>query len=197
MEKLILDLYKIEAIKFGRFVFVSGLVSPNYIDLRILCSYPKILSRIADLMYEQIKEKEFDYLAPIPYAAIPLGCTISMKHHLPMLLVRKEKHKTGTGNLIEGKFEKGERVMLVDDVVTSGESKLKFIKTIENEGLKVVGVLTFIDRNQGGAKQVRKSGHAFYKVFNLTSIFRILQKHGRISKEELKINLNWLKEHKF
>lgn len=196
-EELILNLYKIGAVEFGRFVFVSGLVSPNYVDLRILSTYPEILSQVADLMFRQLKGKKFAYLAPVPYAAIPLGCALSIRHNLPMLLVRKERHKTGTGNLIEGKFKKGKKVILVDDVVTNGESKLKFIRLLENEGLKVTGVLTFMDRNQGGAEQVKKAGYPFYKVFDLTWVFKTLRKYNCLPQKQFIENLLWLKEHSF
>src|SRR3989344_5036593 len=128
--QLILDLYTIKAIKFGEFKLKSGILSPYYLDLRVLVSYPYILQLVSDVLWEKMRVLYFDVVVGVPYTAIPIATTIGLKHEQSMIFVRKERKDYGTKKLIEGEYHKGQKAIIVDDVITNGESKLLTIKPL-------------------------------------------------------------------
>src|SRR5581483_11905259 len=100
-EQLILDLFEINAIKFGEFKLKSGIISPFYFDLRLLVSYPYLLELIADVFWEKLRTIYFDVIVGVPYTAIPIATAICMKQNQSMVMVRKERKEHGTKKMIE------------------------------------------------------------------------------------------------
>ena len=184
-KELILDLIKIGVVKFGRFKLKSGKISPIYIDLRILVSYPSVLKRVAHLYLNILKELKFDRLVAIPYTALPITGAISLEGNLPWIYSRKEIKKYGTKRLIEGEYRRGERAVLVDDLITTGLSKFESIKILEKEGLKVSDIVVLIDRGEGGKEELKKRGYNLHSVFTLKEILDILEQTKVVSKKKI------------
>lgn len=181
VDRLILELHEIEAIEFGQFKLKSGLISPYYIDLRLLISYPYLLERVADVFWETIRLKQFDLIAGVPYAAIPIATVISYKYNRPMIFVRKERKSYGKQKLVEGNYHANQTVILIDDVISDGASKLETAHSLEDANLKVKCVVTLLDRLQGGRVQITKAGYNCSCITDMRSVLRVLRKENRIN----------------
>ena len=184
--KLILELNKRNIIKFGSFTLKSGAVSPIYIDLRVLVSYPDVIKEVARRYVRILKTISFKRMVAVPYAAIPIVAAISAINEKPWIYTRKEVKNYGTKKIIEGEYREGERAVVVDDLITTGLSKLEVMEPVKKAGLTIRDVVVFIDREQGGKEQLGNHGIRLHRVFTLTQILDVLEKHGRLSKEKLK-----------
>jgi len=189
---LILDLTRIGAVRFGKFTLKSGKTSPIYIDLRLLASHPQVLNRVAATFADLLQELEFDRIAAIPYAALPIGTAVALQTGLPMIYPRKEVKGYGTKRAIEGVFQAGERAVVLDDLITTGESKIEAIAPLEKAGLKVRDVVVLIDRQSGGRETLAQQGYRLHAVFTLRQILDVLAARGHISEEKRGEVINWL-----
>ena len=181
----------IGAIKFGDFTLASGKKSPIYVDLRLLASYPDVLRQVAlayaDLLRREIlsrRSSTIDRLAAIPYAALPIGTAVSLETGLPLIYPRKEAKDYGTARQIEGEFQPGDRAVVLDDLITTGGSKLKAIAPLEAAGLEVQDVVVLIDREQGGDQELAEAGYHLHAVLGLRQMLNTLVEGERISKEQ-------------
>lgn len=176
-------LYDQGCVKFGTFTLKSGLMSPIYIDLRLLVSHPGLLRRVASTLSAVADALTFDRIAAIPYAALPIGVAMALEMERPMIYPRREVKQHGTRRAIEGAFEAGETALLIDDLITRGGSKLEAIEALEAAELLVQDVLVLIDREQGGARDLAKEGYRLHAVFGLTELLEALTSSGRITPE--------------
>ncbi|PIN84883.1 MAG: orotate phosphoribosyltransferase [Candidatus Diapherotrites archaeon CG11_big_fil_rev_8_21_14_0_20_37_9] len=181
-EKLALKLQEIGAVKFGLFTLKSGLKSPVYIDLRVLVSFPEVLSMVGKELAKKAEDEaiEFDLIAGIPFAAIAIATAVSLEKNWPMVFPRKEQKDYGTKAKVEGKYEKGQKVLVIDDLITTGSSKFEAVEPLEKEGLKIDDILVLVDREQGGQKELAKEGYTLHSVFKVTELLEILNEHGKI-----------------
>lgn len=179
-ETLILDLFSINAIKFGEFKLKSGIISPYYFDLRVLVSYPYLLELTADVFWQTLRLLYFDVVVGVPYSAIPIATSIGVKHNQNMIFVRKERKDYGTKKLIEGEFHEGQKAVVIDDVITNGESKIMAIKPLEESGLTVKDIVVLLDRGQGGPSLLKKQGYNCHCILTIDEVFRTLLKHKRV-----------------
>ena len=184
-EKMILDLHEVHIIDFGKFKLKSGIISPYYIDLRLLVTFPHLLELVGDVLWEKIRLKPFDLIAGIPYAALPMSTAVSLRYNRPMIFLRKEKKDYGKGKMIEGIYHKGQYVVIIDDVISDGASKFETIKPIEEVGLEVSQIIVLLDRGQGGPETVRNKGYDCTAITNMEEVLEVLYKHGRITYEQL------------
>jgi len=191
---LALALHDMGCIQFGHFTLASGQTSPIYIDLRLLVSDPAILQRVAQAYAEVLSHLQFDRLAAIPYAALPIGTAVALEMGIPLIYPRKETKKYGTRRPIEGKFEPGERVVIVDDVITTGGSKLAAIEPLERAGLIVRDVVVLLDREQGGKEELAQRGYQLHSVLTITELLGMLDREGRIANEQKALLQSLLKE---
>ena len=181
---LILDLARIGAVRFGEFMLKSGKTSPIYIDLRLLASYPKVLNRVAAAYAEVLQDLEYDRIAAIPYAALPIGTAVALQTGQPLIYPRKEVKGYGTRRAIEGKYAAGERAVVLDDLITTGGSKVEAIAPLKEAGLKVQEVIVLIDRESGGREMLAGQGLRLHAVLGLRQILDVLTKHGQIAEEQ-------------
>lgn len=182
-DQLILDLHTINAIKFGEFKLKSGILSPYYLDLRMLVSYPYLLKLTASVFWEKLRLLYFDVIVGVPYTAIPIATSIELEHEQSMIFVRKEKKDYGTKKLIEGQYHKGQKAVVIDDVITNGESKLITIKPLEEEGLVVEDIVVLLDREQGGIELLKGHGYRCHPIFKMNEVFNTLLSYKRIDRK--------------
>jgi len=176
-------LHDLGAVKFGRFTLKSGAVSPVYIDLRLLVTEPSFLAVVAQAYAELLAPLSFDRLAAIPYAALPIGTAVALATGRPMIYPRREVKEHGTRQTIEGRFQPGETVVVLDDLISSGDSKLEAIAPLVAAGLVVRDVVVLIDRLGGGGETLRERGYRLHSVLTLADIAATLAADGRLSAE--------------
>lgn len=170
---LILELYQIGALQFGEFTLKSGKKSNIYMDLRRIVSYPFILKSIAQAMWRKISSAEFDLICGVPYTALPIATCISLEHHIPMVMRRKEQKEYGTKQLIEGQFHQGQRCLIIEDVITTGSSILETGNDLEKVGLVINDVIALIDREETPLSALHER-YNVHTVLKLSHILRVL-----------------------
>ena len=180
IEELALALHEAGCVQFGQFKLKSGLLSPIYVDLRLLVSQPRLLRRVGEVLAERAQTFKFDVLAAIPYAALPIGVAVSLALDVPLVYPRKEVKDYGTERSVEGAFERGQTVLLIDDLITKGHSKLEAIAPLEAAGLKVKDILVLVDREQGGVEELDAHGYAVHAVLTLAQILDVLVGAGKL-----------------
>ncbi len=179
------DLLEMGCVRFGDFELKSGLRSPIYIDLRRLVSHPRLLSQAAAAYLPLLERLSFDRLAALPYAAIPIASAISLLSDYPMIYPRKESKSYGTRAEIEGEFQPGERVVVIDDLATTGSSKFEAIEKLTAAGLQVRDVVVLIDRQSGASQALARQGYRMHAVFTLTQLLDYWEEKGKISQESV------------
>lgn len=172
-------------VKFGRFTLKSGLESPIYLDLRQLASYPRLLEQVAAAYVPILRGLAFDRLAALPYAALPIGTAISLQTGWPLVYPRKEAKSYGTRAEIEGLFAEGERLVVIDDLATTGESKFEAIQKLTSAGLLVSDVVVLIDRQSGAAESLAQAGYRLHAVFTLGQLLDYWEAGGKVSPEHI------------
>ncbi|MBU0510501.1 MAG: orotate phosphoribosyltransferase, partial [Chloroflexi bacterium] len=172
-------------IQFGRFTLKSGIESPIYIDLRRLAGFPQLLSEVALAYVPILRNLHFDRLAALPYAAMPIATAISLYGGWPMIYPRKEAKSYGTKAAIEGVFEPGERVVVIDDLITTGGSKFEGIEKLTAAGLEVEDVLVLIDRQSGGADVLAERGYRLHAVLTLPQLLDYYAQTGKVETKKI------------
>jgi uridine monophosphate synthetase len=195
-ESLAMGLFEAGCVQFGRFKLKSGLISPIYLDLRLLVSDPCALWQTASALSEIIRgfpgpdgqptrpPITFDRIAAIPYAALPIGVALSLTIDRPMIYPRKEVKTYGTARPIEGRFQPGEKVLVLDDLITRGDSKLEACASLEEAGLVVEDFLVIIDRQQGGAEILTEHDYRLHSLMTLREMLDILVRQDAISDKQ-------------
>jgi orotate phosphoribosyltransferase len=193
-------LIKIDALKFGIFKLTSGKNSPYYIDLRIVPSFPDAFTEICDFYSEQITNqigiKNFDRIAGVPIAGMPFASQIAYNLKKPFLYVRKGQRRYGRQRRVEGILVSGDRVLLIDDLVTTGLSLRKAADAIRAEGGVVTQAVAFLDREEGGREKLAKEGIQLYSLLKIDEVAKILYETDAIDEESYKTITKQIKKAK-
>ncbi|MGA2627112.1 MAG: orotate phosphoribosyltransferase [Candidatus Bathyarchaeia archaeon] len=164
------------SLKFGTFKLTSGLLSPYYVDLRLIPSYPEAFQQTIN-MYRSVIEpdlvKRVQRLAGVPTAGIAYAAVIALNLNKPLLYVRKEQKEHGREKKVEGLLQPGDRVLILDDVVTTGKSLLEAAEAIRAEGGIVDDAVVLLDRQQGAGENLQKKR---MKLHTFTTMRRIADK---------------------
>ena len=184
LDDLCTALVELGAIQFGDFTLASGIQSPIYIDLRLLVSDPSTLSIVADRYASLLQQLPADRIAGVPYAALPIGTAVALTSGIPMIYPRKEVKQYGLQRGIEGSWSPGEKVVIIEDLVTSGGSTLTAVDRLRNAGLVVEHAVVLIDREQGGVENLARHGVQVHSVFTLSGMLDTLVRQNWISVEQ-------------
>ena len=179
-DEVALGLHALGAVRFGDFTLKSGKKSPIYIDLRLLVSDPGLMGAVARLFQEVLAPLAYDRIAAIPYGGLPIGQAVSLATGRPLLYPRREVKEYGTKKAIEGAFTPGETAVVLDDLVTTGGSKIEALEPLLQAGLKVKDVAVLVDREQGGAAELAARGLTLHAALTLGQILDCLVRYGRI-----------------
>jgi uridine monophosphate synthetase len=190
-----LQLFDIGAIKFGDFQLKTGEVSPIYVDLREIISFPKILKSVSELIWQQTHSLNFDLMCGVPYTALPITSYLSVIHDKPMVMRRKELKNYGTKKIIEGVFMKGQKCLIIEDIITTGASILETIEPLNQVDLQVKDIIVFVDREQGGVAKISEKGYNIQPILKLSEILILLEKNNRISSETTQKVKQFLQKH--
>ncbi len=189
---------RIGALQFGAFKLTSGRMSPYYIDLRIVPSFPDAFQKICDFyvgfIRKEVGEKNFDRIVGIPVAGIPFAALIAYNSRKPFLYTRKGVHLHGRQKRIEGILAPGDRVLLIDDLITTGLSLNKAAKAITAEGGVVNEAVVLIDRQEGGKEKLEKDGIKLHAMLDISEIVNTLCEIGTIDEEQMKTILKQVKK---
>jgi|PlaIllAssembly_1097288.scaffolds.fasta_scaffold36454_4 uridine monophosphate synthetase len=197
IDELSRGLWQTGAIKFGEFTLKSGIISPFYINLRFLITIPSVLKIASHAMCEKAKGLKFDRVAGIPYGGLPMGVLISQELDKPLIYPRKEMKQHGDIRAIEGDFHKGEIVLVVDDLITDGQSKLEAIEAIKNEGMIVNDIIILVDREQGGAARMAEKGYHVKSVLTISGLLGSLKKQALIPEVEFSRSMKFVHDVQF
>jgi uridine monophosphate synthetase len=184
---LILQLYDIGCVVFGDHVQASGAVFPYYIDLRKIISIPQIFHQIVSAYADILKDLKFDRIAGIPYGSLPTATGLALRMERPMIFPRKEVKTYGAGKLIEGHFQAGETIVVVDDILISGKSVMEGAAKLKSAGLNVEDIVVLIDHEQGVKDKLQANGYRAHSVLALSEIAQILYQANRINTEEFQL----------
>lgn len=183
-------LVRLGALQFGMFKLTSGKISPYYIDLRIVPSFPSVFKRICDLYVKLLEEEvgldNFDRIAGIPTAGIPFASIAAFLLDKPLLYVRKEERVHGRERRIEGVVKPGDKVVVLDDLITTGKSILSAVRVLRGEGVVVEDAVVLIDRMEGGSEKLGEDGVKLHSVASILDIAETLSHSGVITDEQYK-----------
>jgi len=181
LDRIALGLHDLGAVRLGTFTLKSGQTSPIYIDLRLLVSSPALMTEVARALSGILSGLTFDRIAAIPYGGLPIGQAAAMVCGKPLLYPRREVKDYGTRKPIEGLFKEGETAVVLDDLITTGGSKLEAVEPLTQAGLKVSDVVVLVDREQGGGRELADSGLKLHSVMTVSQLLDVLVRHGRIT----------------
>ena len=183
------------AIKFGNFKLSGGKDSAYYIDLRVIPSFPhqfrKMIKALQDLISKKIGLDSFDCIASVPTSGLVIASALSIETIKPLIYVRHKQKDYGTGNIIEGKISEGSRIVLVDDVGTTGLSLLNAIKSLKDAKMMVIAAFVIVNRSEGARELLASENVKLYELTDVQTVSNILydaklldeQTHGRIKKQ--------------
>jgi orotate phosphoribosyltransferase len=153
----------------GEYVLSSGERSDFYFDKYLFETKPTVLRRLASVLAEHVPAPTERLAGPV-LGAVTLSAAVSLETGLPFVIVRKTAKGYGTRAAIEGELHAGERVLLLEDVVSTGGEALAAARKLRAAGAEVVGVLAVIDRQQGGAEALAADGLSLDALFRLDEL---------------------------
>ncbi|GGI64090.1 orotate phosphoribosyltransferase [Limosilactobacillus caviae] len=195
--KALLDIHAVTLNPEHPFTWASGLKSPIYTDNRLTISYPEVRQAIFNGMVEQIKLHfpDTDIIAGTATAGIPHAAWVAQNMELPMIYVRTKPKDHGQGKQIEGVLKEGQRVVVIDDLISTGGSVLNAVRAVNNAGGKVIGVVSVFTYNLPAAEQnFMANGLKYYSVTDYMTLIKVAKENNQISADHLKSLQQWRKD---
>ncbi|UQF70974.1 orotate phosphoribosyltransferase [Vagococcus lutrae] len=192
--KHLLDIKAVSLSPTAPFTWASGLKSPIYCDNRVTMSYPVVRRQIAQGLSQLIQDTygEIDVVAGTATAGIPHAAWVAEILDLPMIYIRSSAKKHGKGNQIEGVLHEGQRVVVIEDLISTGGSVLEATDAVENAGGKVLGVAAIFTYELAQAtKQFSAKNMAFTTLTQYSTLIEVARENGVISENELKLLMQW------
>ena len=182
-------LYKNNIIKFGNFTLASGKNSPYYIDLRLVPSYPhqfrKMIKNLQNLIDKQTGLENFDALVSVPTGGLVIASALAIETVKPLIYVRNKSKEYGTSKLIEGKLSSNMKLVMIDDVATTGNSILNGIKQLQEAGSIISESYVVVNRLENANKLMDSVGVKLYQLTDILEITKILFEEHLIDEEIL------------
>jgi orotate phosphoribosyltransferase len=186
--EMALFLLKSDSLKFGLYTLASGKQSPYYIDLRILQSFPRYfrltIIALRDLISREIGS-DFDSLGSIPTSGLIFASALGYEMLKPLIYVRKESKMYGRRKMVEGYLRPGDKVLLVDDVATTGTSLSYTIKVIRENGAIVKDAVAIISRLEGAEEKLQKMGVRLIAIATINDLINALHDKGLLDRNSL------------
>jgi orotate phosphoribosyltransferase len=188
VSEIALFLLKSNSLKFGLYTLASGKQSPYYIDLRMLQSFPRYfrltINALRDLISREIGS-DFDSLGSIPTSGLIFASALGYEMIKPLIYVRKESKMYGRRKMVEGYLRPGEKVLLVDDVATTGTSLSNTIKVIRENGAIVKDAVAIISRLEGAEENLQKIGVRLVAIATINDLINALYDKGLLDRNTL------------
>jgi orotate phosphoribosyltransferase len=177
-------LHKNGIIKFGDFTLASGKKSSYYVDLRMVPSYPhqfrRMIKYLQNLISEQIGFDNFDVVASVPTGGLVIASSLAYELVKPLVYVRSQAKEHGTGKLVEGRVNSEMRILVVDDVATTGGSVVNGIKELKKEGAKISDAYVIVNRLEGAKESLQREGVTLHHLLDIFEIAKILHQEKLI-----------------
>jgi len=173
-------------LQFGMFTLSGGRISPYYLDLRVIPSFPDAFRTCSELLAKSAKSIEgIDKIGGIPTGGLPWASVLAYTLSKPLVYTRKDSKLHGREKTVEGILTPGERVLLIDDVITTGKNILTALQSIRGEGGVVENALVLLDRQEGGEQHLMKEGVKLHSVTKISTVAQRLFDMDAITKEQL------------
>jgi len=182
-------LYENKIIRFGDFTLASGRKSPYYIDLRLVPSFPheyrKMIKGLQNLIAEDIGFENFHSLVSVPTGGLVVAASLATEIVKPLIYVRKQAKEHGTGKSVEGVTCQDMKLLMIEDVVTSGGSVINAIKSIKEEKMIVTDAYAIVDRMEGATQALRDEGVKLHSLLTINDITQVLYDQKLITEDIL------------
>lgn len=177
-------LHKNGIIKFGDFILASGKKSPYYVDLRLVPSHPhqfrRMIKHLQNLISEQVGFDNFDAVASVPTGGLVIASSLAFELVKPLVYVRSQAKEHGTGKMVEGLVSNGMRILVVDDVATTGGSAINGIRELKKAGAEISDAYVIVDRLEGAKEELKKEGVTLHRLLDVFEIAKILHEQKLI-----------------
>jgi len=196
-------LWDLGAVQFGDFTLGrTTLHSPVYVNLRLLSSNPRALQRAGRVIHEEVQTLQrmrnprvqpFQRVSGIPFGGLHLALAYSLASKVPLVYIHPAKERNGARAFVEGKHERGETVLLVDDLITSGGTVIETAAFLRSEaGLRVKDVVVLLDRQEGAEERLRKRGYNLISILGLEAMLNYLMASGRIDEHWYRLSIDYV-----
>jgi len=161
----------------GKIRLSSGRISDYYIDCRMVSLDPEGATLIGEILFDMLKNEDMDAVGGPTLSAVPIITALAVVSYqrgrpIPVFIIRKEKKRYGRRKVIEGLLEKNSRVVIVDDVATTGNSLINAINAVREEGCEVKRVVVIVDREESARDRLREMGYKLESIFNVREILK-------------------------
>jgi orotate phosphoribosyltransferase len=171
-QELIAALKACGAIRYGDFTLASGKKSKYYIDIKKASTDPKTLKLIARQAAFRIKQMDVNIIAGVELGGVPLATAVSMETELPLLIVRKAIKDYGTKSRFVGDIRPEDRLVMLEDVTTSGGSVRNAIEVVRETGANVKYVISVVDREEGAIETLKEAGTELVPLVSASDLLK-------------------------
>ena len=177
-------LHQNEIIKFGDFTLASGKKSSYYVDLRLVPSYPHefrmMIKHLQNKISEEVGLESFDSIVSVPTGGLVIASALAIETVKPLIYVRSKPKDYGTSKSVEGKIHDGMKVLMIDDVATTGGSVVNAIKSLKETNIKVTDAYVIIDRMEGAEEELKEQGVRMHSILDIIQITQALYEQNLV-----------------